>query len=57
MREEADNTLHMAVGAGIPETGSRNQSAVHWDLVIDLRDGGRIDGDGEPFLRDGRYVV
>ncbi len=57
MREEADGTLHMAVGAGISETGSRTQSAVHWDLVFDLRDGGRIDVGGEPFLRDGRYVI
>ncbi|CAA9568373.1 MAG: Aminopeptidase [uncultured Thermomicrobiales bacterium] len=55
--EKIGGTVHMAVGAGYPETGSVNRSAVHWDLICDLRDGGAIDVDGEPFLRDGRYVV
>jgi aminopeptidase len=55
--EKIGGTVHMAVGAGYPETGSANRSAVHWDLICDLRQGGSIDVDGEPFLRDGRYVV
>jgi aminopeptidase len=55
--EKIGGTVHMAVGAGYPESGSVNQSAVHWDLICDLRDGGEVDVDGEPFLRDGRFVV
>ena len=47
----------MAVGAGYPDTGSQNRSAVHWDMICDLRDGGEIDVDGQPFLRNGRFVV
>ena len=47
----------MAVGLGYPDTGSMNRSAVHWDLICDLRDGGEVDVDGERFLRDGRFVV
>ena len=55
--EKIGGTVHMAVGAGYPETGSVNQSAVHWDLICDLREGGSVEVDGEPFMRDGRYLV
>jgi aminopeptidase len=55
--EKIGGTVHMALGAGYPETGSTNESAIHWDLICDLRDGGSVDVDGEPFLRDGRYLV
>lgn len=55
--EKIGGTVHMAVGAGYPETGSVNTSAVHWDMICDLRDGGSIDVDGQPFMRDGRFLV
>ena len=55
--EKIGGTVHMAVGAGYPDTGSQNRSAIHWDMICDLRDGGRVDVDGQPFLRDGRFVV
>ncbi len=47
----------MAVGAGYPETGNSNESAVHWDMICDLRKGGRVEVDGEPFLVDGKYLL
>ena len=40
-----------------PLLGGENVSAIHWDLICDLRDGGRIDADGEPLLVDGKLVV
>jgi aminopeptidase len=55
--EKIGGTVHMALGAGYPETGSTNQSAIHWDLICDLREGGSVEVDGEPFMRDGRYLV
>ena len=55
--EKIGGTVHMAVGLGYPDTGSRNTSAVHWDMICDLREGGTVDVDGEPFMRDGRFVV
>jgi aminopeptidase len=55
--EKIGGTVHMALGAGYPETGSVNQSAIHWDMIADLRQGGEVTVDGEPFLRDGRFVV
>jgi aminopeptidase len=55
--EKIGGTAHMALGAGYPETGSTNRSAIHWDLICDLRQGGRIEVDGEPLLVDGQFVI
>ncbi len=55
--EKIGGTVHMAVGASIPESGGVNQSGVHWDMVCDLRQGGAVYADGELFMKDGRFVV
>ncbi len=55
--EKIGGTVHLAVGRSYPETGGRNESAIHWDMICDLRRGGQIDVDGEPLQRDGRFVV
>jgi aminopeptidase len=55
--EKIGGTVHMAVGAGYPETGSTNTSAIHWDMIADLRQGGIITVDGDVFMRDGKFVV
>jgi aminopeptidase len=55
--EKIGGTVHMAVGASYPECGGKNESAVHTDLVCDLRRGGRIEVDGQPFQEDGRFLI
>lgn len=55
--EKIGGTLHMAVGAGYPETGSHNDSAVHWDMICDLRDGAEIHIDGEKFYEGGAFLL
>jgi len=55
--EKIGGTVHLAVGASYPETGGENESAVHTDLVCDLRRGGRIEVDGEVLQEDGRFAV
>jgi aminopeptidase len=55
--EKIGGTVHMAVGASYPECGGQNRSAVHTDLVCDLRQGGRIEVDGGLFQENGRFVV
>jgi len=55
--EKIGGTIHMAVGAGYPETGSTNRSAVHWDMICDMRNGGRILVDDELFYESGEFVV
>jgi len=55
--EKIGGTVHMALGNGYPDTGSRNKSAIHWDLICDIRQGGRVTVDDEDFLVDGRYLL
>jgi aminopeptidase len=55
--EKIGGSFHMALGAGYPETGSKNESAIHWDMICDLRQGGEIRVDGELLYRDGRFVI
>ncbi len=55
--EKIGGTVHMAVGRSYPESGGKNESAVHTDLVCDLRLGGSIEVDGEKFQVDGRFVL
>ena len=54
--EKIGGTVHMAVGAGYPETGSLNKSSLHWDMVCDMRSGGEIYADGELIYSGGRFV-
>ena len=55
--EKIGGTLHVALGAGYPETGSRNESSLHWDLICDMRTDSEIWVDGALFYRNGRFTV
>lgn len=55
--EKIGGTVHMAIGMSYPETGGVNSSAVHWDMVCDLRQGGAITVDGVELQRDGKFLV
>jgi aminopeptidase len=55
--EKIGGTVHMAIGRSYPESGGVNESAVHTDLVCDLRLGGKLEVDGEDFQIDGKFVV
>jgi len=55
--EKISGSFHMALGAGYPETGSKNESAIHWDMICDLRDGGEIWVDDECFYQNGEFII
>ncbi len=55
--EKLGGTIHVAVGASYPDTGGQNHSAIHWDMICDMRDGGEITVDGAPFYRSGEFLV
>jgi aminopeptidase len=55
--EKIGGTIHLALGKGYPESGSKNKSAIHWDMVCDLRKGGEVRVDGTLFLKDGKILV
>ena len=48
--EKIGGTVHLALGRSYPETGGTNESALHWDLICDLRQGGTLTADGEVIL-------
>ncbi len=43
--------------SGYPDSGSQNQSGLHWDMICDLREGGEVHVDGELFQKDGEFTV
>lgn len=55
--EKIGGTVHMAIGDGYLETGSQNKSAVHWDMICDMRDDSEIHVDGELFYKNGEFVI
>lgn len=54
--EKIGGTVHLALGRSYPETGGTNESALHWDLVCDLRTDGRLSADGAAVLENGAFV-
>ncbi len=48
--------MHMALGAAYPETGAKNDSALHWDMVCDLHQG-EVYADGELCYREGKFLI
>lgn len=55
--EKIGGTVHLALGNSYPETGGTVKSALHWDLILDLRKGGRVTADGRVVMEDGRWLV
>ena len=53
--EKMSGTVHLALGNSYPETGGTNQSALHWDMIRDLRPGGDILLDGQLWQHDGKF--
>jgi aminopeptidase len=55
--EKIGGTVHLALGQSYPETGGVNESALHWDLIVDLRQGGKVTADGRVVMEDGKWTV
>jgi aminopeptidase len=54
--EKIGGTIHLALGRSPVDTGGRNNSAIHWDMIKDLRKGGAVYLDGKVFQKDGKFV-
>ncbi len=55
--EKIGGTIHLALGQSYPETLGINESAIHWDMICDLRQGGAIYLDGELFQENGEFKI
>ncbi|WP_380702469.1 aminopeptidase [Salinithrix halophila] len=54
--EKIGGSVHLALGRAYEECGGTNQSAIHWDMVKDLRKGGEIHLDGKPVQKNGQWL-
>lgn len=55
--EKIGGTVHLAIGRSIPESLGKNQSAIHWDMLCDMKKGGKIYADGELVYKDGKFLI
>lgn len=54
--EKIGGTVHMAIGDSMPEAGGKNRSSLHWDMLCDMRQEGKIYADGELFYENGQFL-
>nr|HPQ41436.1 aminopeptidase [bacterium] len=54
--EKMGGTIHLALGDAYRETLGENRSAIHWDILHDLRNGGRLFADTTVMMEDGEFV-
>jgi aminopeptidase len=54
--EKIGGTMHVALGSAFTDLGGLNESALHWDLVCDLREDGEVYADGELVWQAGRFL-
>ena len=55
--EKIGGTIHLAIGSSYPETGGKNISAIHWDMLCDMKKEGEIYADGEKIYENGEFLI
>ena len=55
--EKIGGAIHMAVGASYPETGGKNVSGLHWDLIKNMKNGGKIFADDVLIYKNGKFII
>lgn len=54
--EKLGGTIHMAIGAAYPECNAKNKSAIHWDMIKDMKKDGEIIADGQTVYKNGKWL-
>ncbi len=55
--EKIGGTAHIALGRSLPEAGGKNQSAIHWDMICDMKNNGKIFVDNQLIYQDGKFIL
>ncbi len=55
--EKIGGSIHMALGASYPETGGKNVSGLHWDLIKNMKNGGKIYADDILIYENGKFLI
>ncbi len=54
--EKMGGTIHMAIGQSYLQAGGKNQSSIHWDMITDMKNGGKIFADDELIYNNGKFL-
>ncbi len=56
--EKLGGTLHCTLGLGFEKTGSTNKSAIHWDILKDMKTpGSKIIADNKVIYEEGKWKI
>lgn len=55
--EKIGGTIHIALGRAYPGVGGVNQSAIHWDIIKDMRQEGQIYLDDQLIFNNGTLLI
>lgn len=55
--EKIGGSIHIAFGASYPETGGKNESGLHWDIIKNMKNGGQIYADDELIYENGKFLI
>lgn len=55
--EKKGGTIHMALGSCYKETGGKNESSIHWDMIADMTQSGEIIADGKVIYQKGEFLI
>lgn len=54
--EKIGGSVHMAVGQSYLQTGGKNESTIHWDMIANMKAGGEIYADDKLIYKDGYFL-
>lgn len=54
--EKIGGSVHMAIGQSYLQTGGKNESSIHWDMIADMKSGGQVFADGEKIYENGKFL-
>jgi aminopeptidase len=55
--EKIGGTVHCALGRAFPESGGINESTIHWDMLCDMKQDGKIFTDDELIYENGGFLI
>lgn len=55
--EKIGGSIHMAIGQSYKQTGGKNKSPIHWDMITDMKDGGEIMADDVLIYKNGQFLI
>ena len=55
--EKIGGSMHLALGSSYPETGGKNQSGLHWDIIKNMKNGSKVYVDDKLIYQDGKFLI